>query len=95
MARQYLSGLSCDVPSHVYAYSFELKGDWSHRFSPAPRSRPTSRAWRGAASNGFRFHSEITRAEHRDGRWRLTAADGAIDIVDFVICATGVLHHPA
>jgi cation diffusion facilitator CzcD-associated flavoprotein CzcO len=27
-------GLSCDVPSHVYAYSFELKGDWTRRFSP-------------------------------------------------------------
>src|SRR5262245_30008384 len=27
-------GLSCDVPSHVYAYSFELKPDWTRRFSP-------------------------------------------------------------
>ena len=27
-------GLSCDVPSHLYSYSFALNPDWSQRFSP-------------------------------------------------------------
>src|SRR5579864_1489188 len=27
-------GLSCDVPSHLYSYSFALTPEWSHRFSP-------------------------------------------------------------
>jgi glycine/D-amino acid oxidase-like deaminating enzyme len=27
-------GLSCDVPSFFYSYSFEPNLDWSHRFSP-------------------------------------------------------------
>ena len=27
-------GLSCDVPSHLYSYSFAPTPDWSHRFSP-------------------------------------------------------------
>jgi cation diffusion facilitator CzcD-associated flavoprotein CzcO len=29
-------GLSCDIPSHVYSYSFEPNPDWSHHFAPGP-----------------------------------------------------------
>src|SRR5260370_37267017 len=29
-------GLSCDVPSHLYSYSFALEPEWSQRFSPGP-----------------------------------------------------------
>ena len=27
-------GLACDVPSHLYSYSFAPTPEWSHRFSP-------------------------------------------------------------
>jgi len=27
-------GVACDVPSHLYSYSFELNPDWSRSFSP-------------------------------------------------------------
>ena len=27
-------GIACDVPSHLYSYSFEPNPEWSHRFSP-------------------------------------------------------------
>ena len=30
-------GSSCDVPSHLYSYSFSLTPEWSHRFSPGRR----------------------------------------------------------
>ncbi len=29
-------GLSCDVPSHLYSYSFAPNPDWSHLYSPGP-----------------------------------------------------------
>ena len=29
-------GLSCDVPSHLYSYSFALSPQWSRHFSPGP-----------------------------------------------------------
>src|SRR5450759_2967000 len=32
-------GLSCDVPSHLYSYSFALTPEWSLRFSPGPEIR--------------------------------------------------------
>ena len=27
-------GAACDVPSHLYSFSFEPKNDWSRAFSP-------------------------------------------------------------
>ena len=27
-------GAACDVPSHLYSFSFEAKHDWSRRFAP-------------------------------------------------------------
>ena len=27
-------GIACDVPSHLYTYSFAPNPDWSHAFSP-------------------------------------------------------------
>src|SRR5919107_5186635 len=32
-------GLSCDVPSRFYQYSFEPNPDWSHFLSPGPEIR--------------------------------------------------------
>ena len=32
-------GLSCDVPSYWYSYSFEPNPDWSYRFSYGPEFR--------------------------------------------------------
>lgn len=89
-------GLSCDVPSHVYAYSFALKGDWTYRFSPGAEIQDyfETIAEKYGLGPFFRFNSEIVEAAWRDGRWHLTIRDGASDIVDFVIAATGVLHHP-
>ena len=28
------AGIACDVPSHLYSYSFAPNPDWSHRYSP-------------------------------------------------------------
>src|SRR3569833_3126080 len=27
-------GLCCDIPSHLYSYSFELNPNWSQKFAP-------------------------------------------------------------
>jgi cation diffusion facilitator CzcD-associated flavoprotein CzcO len=89
-------GLACDVPSHLYSYSFALTPDWSHRFSPGPEIQAYFE--RVAREHGVehktRFGDEITRCEFIDGRWHLETAQGHHDDVDVVIAATGVLHHP-
>ena len=91
------AGLSCDVPSHLYCYSFAPNPDWSHRFSPGPEIQAYFEdvAHRYGVDELIQFGKEITRCEFQDGRWKIEMADGSTDVGDFVIAATGVLHHPA
>ena len=89
-------GLACDVPSHLYSYSFAPNPDWSHQFSPGPEIHAYFE--RVAREHGLeeqvRFGDEVVRCEFSDGRWKLETASGHHDEVDVVIAATGVLHHP-
>jgi cation diffusion facilitator CzcD-associated flavoprotein CzcO len=89
-------GLSCDVPSHLYSYSFALTPEWSRRFAPGPEIRAYFE--RIARENGVvervRFGDQVERCVFSEGRWDLTTSSGHRDQVDVVIAATGVLHHP-
>jgi cation diffusion facilitator CzcD-associated flavoprotein CzcO len=90
-------GIACDVPSHFYSYSFAQNPEWSHRFSPGAEIQAyfEAVAHRYGVESRIRFGTEITRCAFEDGRWRVEAADGSTDVGDFVLAATGVLHHPA
>ena len=89
-------GLACDVPSHLYSYSFAPNPEWSQQFSPGAEIRKYFEdvARQFEVDSLVRFNTEITSCEFADGRWRLEASDGSRDEGDFVIAATGVLHHP-
>ena len=90
-------GIACDVPSHFYSYSFAPNPDWSHRFAPGAeiQSYFEGVARRFDVLPRIRFGAEVVRCAFEDGRWRIGLADGSQDEADFVIAATGVLHHPA
>jgi cation diffusion facilitator CzcD-associated flavoprotein CzcO len=89
-------GLSCDVPSHLYSYSFALSPEWSRRYSPGGEIETYLE--RVAGEHGVmehvRFGDAVTTCVYADGRWQITTAAGHTDTVDVVIAATGVLHHP-
>jgi cation diffusion facilitator CzcD-associated flavoprotein CzcO len=89
-------GIACDVPSHLYSYSFAPNPDWSHRFSPGSEIEAYfERIAREYGVEGrIRFGEEIERCAHERGRWRLSTRSGTRDEADVVIAATGVLHHP-
>jgi cation diffusion facilitator CzcD-associated flavoprotein CzcO len=89
-------GIACDIPSHLYSYSFEPNPEWSRRFAPGAEIQAYFEgvAEKYGVTPRIRFNSEITRAEFGDGRWRLETAAGSCDEADVVIAATGVLHHP-
>jgi len=89
-------GLACDVPSHLYSYSFALTPEWSHRYSPGPEiCGYFDRIARDYdVVRYMRFGEEVTACTYADGRWQLETASGHRDEVDAVIAATGVLHHP-
>jgi cation diffusion facilitator CzcD-associated flavoprotein CzcO len=89
-------GIACDVPSHLYSYSFEPNAEWSHRFSPGAEIRAYFEgvAKRHGVDQRIRFGEEMTRCAFEGGRWRLETKSGRRDEADVVIAATGVLHHP-
>ncbi|WP_407687276.1 flavin-containing monooxygenase [Mycobacterium sp. HUMS_1102779] len=89
-------GLFCDVPSRVYQYSFARKPDWSQMFSPGGEIQAY---FQGIADtfglrDRIRFGTEIVSARFDGARWVLRTGAGAESEVDFLISATGVLHHP-
>jgi len=89
-------GLSCDVPSHLYCYSFALNPEWSHLFSPGEEIQAYLEhvARRFDVVPSIRFGDEVVRCQWDNGSWQLTTSKGHRDEVDVVIAATGVLHHP-
>ncbi len=90
-------GLSCDIPSRWYSFSFNLNPDWTHRFSYGPEIQ----AYMEKTANDFgvteivKFNTPVTDLTYEGPQWRLTAGDGAVEHYDIVISATGVLHKPA
>ena len=88
-------GLSCDVPSQLYQYSFHLKPDWKRVFATGDEILAYHRDV--VDSFGLRPHlrleTEVTRCEWSGESWEVEA-DGVTDRADFVVMATGVLHHP-
>src|SRR6202161_4313958 len=79
-------GLSCDVPSHLYSYSFALNPRWSHLYSPGEEIQAY---FEGVAEDrgvlpSVRFGDEVVTCEFREGRWHLTTALGRTDVVDVV-----------
>ena len=89
-------GLTCDVPSRVYQYTFAKNPNWTHLFSPGGEIQAYFRdiADRYALRDRIRFGTEIVSARFEGGRWVLRTDAGAESTVDFLISATGVLHHP-
>ena len=90
-------GLTCDVPSHHYTYSFERNPDWTRHLPPGNeiQSYFQSVCDKYHLERLIRFNTEITQARFIDGIWELQLNDGSSDRAHAVIAATGVLHHPS
>ena len=90
-------GLSCDVPSRWYSFTFNLKPDWKHRFSYGPdiQAYMEETAEKFGVIPLVRFNTKVTDLTWEAPRWRLTTDTGDVEHYDVVISATGVLHKPA
>jgi cation diffusion facilitator CzcD-associated flavoprotein CzcO len=89
-------GIGCDVPSHLYSYSFAPNPEWSHTFSPGAEILGYFErvAAEHDVARSVRFGEEVVAATYSGGRWTIETATGSRDEFDVVIAATGVLHHP-
>lgn len=90
-------GIACDVPSRFYQFTFAPNPDWTHRMSPGAEiwAYFEKVADDCGVSERIRFSTTVTEARWTGSAWRVTASDGSADDYDFVISATGILHHPA
>lgn len=90
-------GVACDVPAHMYTYSFRGNAEWSHRFA---RGAEIQQYFQQVADEQgitpqIRFNEALETCHYVDGKWQLTTSQGKDLEVDFVVSATGILHHPA
>jgi cation diffusion facilitator CzcD-associated flavoprotein CzcO len=89
-------GAACDVPSHLYSYSFAPNPHWSRMFSPGHEIQAyiESIARRYEVEARIRFSEEVTRCEFTGGQWQVETSRGTHVTADVVIAASGVTHHP-
>lgn len=90
-------GLRCDVPSQIYQFGFAPKPDWRHAWATGTAIQRYHRdiVDRLGLAPLIRLDTEVTAAQWDERRhWTLTTAAGEQLVADFVVCATGVLHHP-
>jgi cation diffusion facilitator CzcD-associated flavoprotein CzcO len=89
-------GLTCDVPSQLYQFSFAPKPDWSMLFAPGEEIQAYLREVieRFGLEEHLRLDAEVVFAVFTGSAWQIKTADGSELEADFVIAATGVLHHP-
>jgi cation diffusion facilitator CzcD-associated flavoprotein CzcO len=92
-------GAACDVPSHLYSYSFEPKSDWSRRFAPQREILDYLRhcATKYDVLQHIRFRAEVAgaRFDADENRWDVTLADGTVHRTDVLVSACGQLSQPA
>ncbi|MCB1708143.1 MAG: NAD(P)/FAD-dependent oxidoreductase [Halioglobus sp.] len=90
-------GVACDVPAHMYTYSFQGNPEWRHRFAHGDEIQAYFEKISGeyGITGRVRFNESVDQCHYRDGQWYLTTSKGNELVADFVIAATGILHHPA
>jgi cation diffusion facilitator CzcD-associated flavoprotein CzcO len=92
-------GCACDVPSHLYSFSFEPKADWSRVFGSQPEilgylKRVTDKH---ALRRNIQFGAHVDRAHWDDAeyRWHVFTKDGREYVAQFLISGAGALHIPS
>lgn len=90
-------GVACDVPSHLYSYSFEPNPGWSKAYSPGGEIQGYCEhvAEKYGLLDQTEFGCELTASAYRDGGWDLEFAGGRKERADFLVSCIGGLHVPS
>ncbi len=92
-------GAACDVPSHLYSFSFAPEHRWSRRYA----EQPEIHAYLKRVADDFgvtprvRFSTEVLEAtfDEEAGRWTLQLPDGETHTADVLVTACGQLSTPS
>ena len=92
-------GCACDVPSHLYSFSFAQRADWPRLCSPQDEIlRYLERVARDHGVDRLVVpNTEVSSCSWDDAacKWTVASSDGRSWEADAVIVATGQLHQPA
>jgi cation diffusion facilitator CzcD-associated flavoprotein CzcO len=92
-------GAACDVPSHLYSFSFEPKPDWPHVFSYQPDifSYLKGVTDKYGLRRFIRFGQHVDRAhwDEFEYRWHVFTKTGEEYVAQFLISGAGALHIPS
>lgn len=92
-------GCACDVPAHLYSFSFEPKPDWKHLWSYQPEIFDYLRAVtdKYALRKSIVFNAKVEQAHWDDEefRWHVFTESGQEYITQFLISGAGALHIPS
>jgi cation diffusion facilitator CzcD-associated flavoprotein CzcO len=88
-------GLTCDIPSRYYCYTFAPNPNWSRVYSPGREIW----AYLDRVAREFELYdrislnTEVVEARWAGGRWLLRTSDGEDAEYDFIVTAAGGLVH--
>ncbi|AZC27581.1 flavin-containing monooxygenase [Pseudomonas sessilinigenes] len=92
-------GAACDVPSHLYSFSFEPNPNWSRVFAPQAEIHDYLQhcARHYALLPHIQFDSEVSHAEFDDSQclWKVSCHNGQSYLSRLLVSATGQLSRPA
>lgn len=92
-------GCGCDVPSHLYSYSFFLNPDWNYKWSLQPQILQYFEDFADKFSlrQLCQFNRPIEECRYDDatGKWHLKDGAGKTEIFDTVISGLGQLNIPS
>lgn len=92
-------GCACDIPSHLYSFSFAPKPDWTRVYAPQPEIREYLERCADALDvrRHVLFGREVVAAEwdERRAAWRVAMRGGEELEAKVLVLATGALANPA
>jgi len=89
-------GCACDIPSHLYSFSFDVKPDWSRPYAPQPEILEYLEgiAEKYGVLPYCRFGQAVERADWDDAgaTWTVTLSDGSTLESDVLVSAIGMFN---
>src|SRR3954469_3330316 len=86
-------GCACDVPSHLYSFSFAPNPDWTRTYSKQPEIRAYLERVAEPVMAHVRLNCEVQGAEFNGAGWAIETSQGPIN-ARVLVSGTGPLMEP-
>ncbi len=89
-------GLKCDIPAHMFTYSFAPNPNYSTRFPKGSEIRDYLERifFEYDIGKHVQFNKTVVSLHFEAGKWYAVDDSHHVESFDLVICATGILHNP-